>query len=170
MRNYLTATILFLGISTLGVAQEAKVCMAGVPDTNCPALSSDISNTVFKTNSLSGTVTVTGTIVTKPPVVANSMVYKDVNGIISTASNTYVSNTGTANESLISVNITALNGIKIPVAVTGITPTSGSDLVKTSTGTVCTLVNGTYKNLSNLNVVGNIVTGIGLASPTTCVF
>lgn len=147
-------------------AVHAQVNFGAVGDSSA-RITNNISNSTIQTGP-SGTV-VMGSVTTVAPKVANSVVYKDANGVIMTSSNTLVSNTGTANESLISANVNVLNGLTIPTAQAGVTPTAG-DLVKTATGTVCTRINGVYKNLASQNVLGNIVTGLGVASPTNCVF
>lgn len=144
-------------------AQVAQVCNAD--NSACPALGNDISNSLFKTDSISGTVMVTGTITTRPPAVPNSMVYKDAVGVIRTASSTYVSNSGTANESLITANINAnvlntnvlklISPSSLPACNAG---TNGS--VYLSGAKVCVCDGTGYKNLlGGTSLITGLLTG-----------
>lgn len=144
----IVAAIPIIGVAAQSEAQSTSVCDGnGV----CPSLSNDISNSLFITNGASATVMVTGTIQTRPPAVANSMVYKDSLGVIRTASNTYVSNTGTANESLIAVNVSAsvlnTNLLKLSSNTLATCNASTAGTIGLSGTKVCVCDGTSYKNL-----------------------
>lgn len=157
MRVLLFAFVM-VALATMGHAQASKVCRADVPDSSCPAISNDISNTLFRTSAVSATVTVTGTIMTRPPAVANSMVYKDAVGTIMTASNTYIASPGSANESLIAINanINVLNTNLLQLTSTTLPTCNAGNYGRVGmSGTKLCVCDGTsYKNvLGCVNIV-----------------
>jgi len=139
-------------------AQASKLCRADVPDTNCPAVSNDINNPLLKTDSLSGTVTVTGTIMTRPPAVPNSMVYKDASGTIMTT-NGSVSNPGTPSETTNLVNVSILNNLNTSGTITANVLNGSSLQLTSSTLPTC--------NASNFGRVGTSGTKICVCDGTT---
>lgn len=159
--------LLILALALAPWLAQAQVCFEGNDNTGCPRVIQDISTSTIRTQP--GATMVGGSITTSIPKVPNSMVYKDASGVIQTASNTTVSNAGSSNEGLVSVNISALNALTIPTAAAGVTPTAG-DLVKTSTGALCMCINGVFKNLSSINVIVSGLLTPAIASPTNCVF
>lgn len=161
----LTALIMMVGAVS---AQEAKLCMTGIPDSNCPATSSPIDNSYISTTTEGGQaiIKMMGRISGTIPPRDGSMLFKTSTGLVSASTETYRDPT---TGGLISANVQVLNGLTIPTAAAGVTPTGG-DLVKTSTGVVCMRVNGVYKSLTAINVIVSGLLTPAIASPTNCVF
>ncbi len=140
---------------------------------SCPAITNDISNSAISTdgNSMRVSKPIYGTI----PPRDGAVLYKIISGtmaIVSASTDTYYD---PSTKSLVAVNANVLNGLTIPTAASGVTPTLGNVAI-TATGSICTKnISGTWINqtiqtvTTTLANIGSLI-GSGTTVPTACRF
>ena len=138
------------------------------------AITNPISNSVISTTDM---LRVFGRISSTAPSVSGAMVYKTNSGLVQTSTNTFVSNTGTASESLISANINVLNNLNaagiisasvlmggVPTQPQGVTPTSPiiGQVYRTYENVYCRYLGPVGYNNETSVTVSIAVLGIGV--------